>query len=270
MSLLSMNEITTFRWSFEEDVAQYAKAGIETIGVWRQKLSDFGEERGIELLAESGLAVSNLLWAGGFTGSDGRTFQESVEDVEEAIRLAAAMHAGCLIVYTGSRNHHTHKHARRLVHDALHELAALAGELDVKLAVEPMHAAVAGEWTFLTTLSDTLDLLASVESNSVALAFDTYHLAQDRGVLEAIPEIVDKIAVVHLGDARCPPEGEQNRCPLGQGTLPLREVIAALTHAGYDGYYDVELIGEEIEGANYHDLLIHSKQVFRDLTGVGV
>ena len=28
MALLSMNETTTFRWSFEEDVANYAAAGI--------------------------------------------------------------------------------------------------------------------------------------------------------------------------------------------------------------------------------------------------
>ncbi len=76
MALLSMNETTTFRWSFEEDVANYAAAGIPAMGVWRQKLSDFGEDKGIELLAEAGLKVSHLFWAGGFTGSDGRSFRD--------------------------------------------------------------------------------------------------------------------------------------------------------------------------------------------------
>ena len=84
MAILSMNETTTYRWSFEEDVAQYAAAGIPAIGVWRQKLSDCGQSRGIELLAQKGLKVSHLLWAGGFTGSDGRTFRESVDDAREA------------------------------------------------------------------------------------------------------------------------------------------------------------------------------------------
>ena len=91
MAMLSMNETTTYRWSFEEDVRQYAAAGYQAIGVWRQKLADFGEEKGIELLRESGLAVSSLLWAGGFTCSDGSTHRESVEDARESIRLAAAM-----------------------------------------------------------------------------------------------------------------------------------------------------------------------------------
>ena len=102
-----MNEMTTFRWSFEEDVKQYKAAGIPSIGIWRRKLADFGEERGIDLLADSGLAVSNVLWAGGFTGSEGQSYRESIEDAEDAIRLAAAMQAQCLIVYTGARNGHT-------------------------------------------------------------------------------------------------------------------------------------------------------------------
>ena len=52
MLRLSMNELTTFRWSFEEDVHNYAAADINAIGVWRQKLSDYGEEKCIELLSE--------------------------------------------------------------------------------------------------------------------------------------------------------------------------------------------------------------------------
>lgn len=86
VSQLSMSEVTTYRWSLEEDIEHYLAAGFESIGVWRQKLNDYGEEEGIDLLAASGLAVSNLLWAGGFTGSDGRSFQEAVRDGCHAVR----------------------------------------------------------------------------------------------------------------------------------------------------------------------------------------
>ncbi len=43
MVRLSLNETTTFRWSFEEDVRHYSEAGIPAIGVWRHKLSDCGK-----------------------------------------------------------------------------------------------------------------------------------------------------------------------------------------------------------------------------------
>ncbi|MCE9527052.1 MAG: hypothetical protein K8R36_13470 [Planctomycetales bacterium] len=60
MAGLAMCELTTYRWSFEEDVEHYAAAGIEGIGIWRHKLSDYGERHGRELLAEHRLKVSSL------------------------------------------------------------------------------------------------------------------------------------------------------------------------------------------------------------------
>ena len=97
------------------------------------------KQRGIELLKDSGLAVSNLLWAGGFTGSEGHTYRESLDDTADAIRLAAQLGAQCLVVYSGARAGHTHNHARRLLTDALSKLAPLAAEHKVTLALEPMH-----------------------------------------------------------------------------------------------------------------------------------
>ena len=77
-----------------------------------------------------------------------------------------------------------------------------------------------------------------------------------------VQEIVPRIAIVQLGDAKEPPHGEPNRSPLGEGNLPLGEVIKALQSAGYDGYYDVELMGEDIEQTGYHDLVAQSKAAF--------
>jgi sugar phosphate isomerase/epimerase len=265
MALLSMNETTTFRWSFEEDVANYAAAGIPAIGVWRQKLSDCGQTKAQELLDRSGLRVSHLFWAGGFTGSEGRSYRESVEDAVEAVRTAAALKTGTLVVYSGARAGHTYNHAKRLIQGALRELLPLAGELGVTLAVEPMHPGCATEWTFLTSLDDVLNLLGVVASPHVKMVLDTYHLGLTPGLLDRIAQIVPHVALVQLGDGRQPPNGEQNRCRLGDGNVPLKEIVAALKAAGYDGYYDVELLGEEIEPSDYHALLDHAKQAFAEL-----
>jgi sugar phosphate isomerase/epimerase len=269
MAELSMNETTTFRWSFEEDVAGYAAAGIPAMGVWRQKLSDCGQARARELLGRSGLKVSHLLWAGGFTGSDGRSYRESVEDAADALRTAAQLGAGSLVVYSGARAGHTHNHARRLIQSALTELIPTAAELGVTLAVEPMHPGCAAECTFLTSLDDVLAVLRAVGSQQVKMVFDTYHLGQDPEIVDRIAEITPQVAIVQLGDAKRPPEGEQNRCRLGEGIIPLAGIVAALKAAGYDGYYDVELLGEEIEAFDYPSLLQHAKQAFEELVGSG-
>lgn len=265
MAKLSMNETTTFRWSFEEDVAKYAAAGIPAIGVWRQKLSDCGLSKACDLLQESRLKVSHLFWAGGFTGSDGRNHRESIDDAAEALRTAAELNCRTLVVYTGPRAGHTYNHARRLVQTALAELVPQACELDVTLAVEPMHQGCADEWTFLTTLDDTLQFLEEVGSPRVKMVLDTYHLGQEGGLTDRLATILPQVALVQLGDARRPPAGEQNRCRLGEGVVPLAQIIAALKAAGYDGYYDVELLGEELETADYPSLLQHAKEAFEKL-----
>lgn len=74
-------------WIFEEDVQCYVVVGILVIGVWWQKFSDFGEEKGVELVCEQGLYVLSLLWVGGFMGSEGWMYDESIEDVQDVICL---------------------------------------------------------------------------------------------------------------------------------------------------------------------------------------
>ncbi len=266
MALLSVSELTTYRWSFEEDVAQIKRAGYGALGVWRQKLAEFGEERGIELLAESGLRVSNLMWCGGFTGSDGRTFREGLDDALEAVDLAGQLNARCLIVYTGARAGHTHNHARRMIRDALKELLPAAKAQGVVLAVEPMHPDASAGRTFLSNIDEALDLVAAFDDSHLKIAYDTYHLGLSadwrRGLAAAAPHI----AVVHLGDGRPPVDREQVRTRLGDGVIPLREMLGELKEAGFDGYHEVELMGIGLEPADYPDLLAHCRDTFAALS----
>jgi len=265
MAILSLNETTTFRWSFEDDVANYSAAGIEAIGVWRQKLSDYGQDRALKLIRQHHLKVSHLFWAGGFTGSEGHSYRESVEDTADALRTAAALGTGCLVVCSGARAGHTFNHARRLVQEAIKELVPLAEEYGVVMALEPMHPGCAAQCTFLNTLDDALGIIQAIGHPHLKLLLDTYHLGQDPGLVERIPEIVSRIALVQLGDAKHPPLGEQNRCRLGDGVVPLRQIVCALRRAGYDGFFDVELWGEDIEVLDYRALVAHAKEAYADL-----
>lgn len=267
MAVLSINEVSTFRWTFDEDVTRYAAAGIGAMGVWRRKISDFGESRGIELLAEYNMRVSNLSWVGGFTGSDGRTFKESVEDAADGIRLAAEMNAACVILYSGPRNGHTHRHARRLLTEAISELTPVAEAEGVDIAIEPMHEGCAAEWTFLSDLSETLAFLDECSSPRLKLVVDTYHLGFNPELPARLSEIAPRLAIVQLGDGRKPPDGEQDRCPLGAGQVPLAEIVNSLKSAGYNGYYDVELLGQEVEAIDYCQLIQCSQRMYRELVG---
>ncbi|MFN0020835.1 MAG: sugar phosphate isomerase/epimerase family protein [Pirellulaceae bacterium] len=262
MAGLAMCELTTYRWSFEEDVHHYAAAGIESIGVWRHKLSDYGERLGRELLAEHRLKVSSLFWAGGFTGGSDHSHEESIEDASDALRLAALLNAGCLIVHSGSRAMHTQKHVRRLLLSALDKLLPLAEQLKIAIALEPMPPKAGADWTFLSSLEDAIELAASYNTPSLQIVFDTYYWGLETELETRLPPMVPYLALVQLADSKLPPMREPNRCRLGDGKLPLAGILRTLAQAGYRGDYEVELMGEEIETSNYGDLLSHSQAAF--------
>lgn len=267
LSRLSVCELSTYRWGFEEDVLRYAEQGFGAIGVWRYKLHEYGEDKGIELLREAGLKVSSLHWAGGFTGSDGRTYRESILDGLDAVDLASDLGAGCLVILTGSRAGHTKSHLNRILKDALREMAEAAQAVSLQLALEPMHLGCANEWTSLTALPMTLDLIADLQCPNIGIVFDAYHLSHDDRIVNWLPSILPNIRLVQLGDAKGAPVHEQNRCLLGEGKLPLEDIVRTLEREGYAGYYELELVGQDVEHLNYESLLSRSACKYLEWVG---
>ena len=270
MTQLSMNQMTTYRWSLAQDVENYQDAGYSAIGVWRNKFIDENEDQAIDLVTRSGLSVTNVSWAGGFTGSDGRPLAERVEDAADAIRFAASMMAGCLVIYSGGRNNHINRHATRLLRMALDELLPIAEMWEVPLAIEPMHPACASDWTFLTSLESAIDLVEQVDSPFLKIAYDTYHFPLGSRRSHQLAALAPLLGIVFLGDRLQPASAEQERCPLGHGRLPLVEIISTLQDAGYTGAYDVKLMGPDIETCDYWTLLEQSQVAFGDLAPVAV
>lgn len=259
MKTVSINQLSTLRWSFEEDAHAYQARGFGGIGIYRPKLEDLGIDRAIELLAECELAATSLSWVGGFTGSDGRAFEEAVQDAISAVRDAAHLRAETLVVLAGGRNNHIRNHARRTLCDALTEIAAVAEDFGVRLSIEPIHPGCGDEWSFVNDLRSTLDIIESVANPQLGLVLDTYHLGMDEEVVRWLPDIIPHLHLVQLGDARHSPLGEMNRCLLGDGSVPLHAILETLHDHGYQGPLEVELIGEDVETISYDQLLDHTR-----------
>ncbi|MCA9216020.1 MAG: sugar phosphate isomerase/epimerase [Planctomycetales bacterium] len=267
MIRLSMNEVTTYGWSFDEDIANYVNAGYEGIGVCRKKLAMFGEDAGIPLLVESGLKASSLSYCGGFTGGPQHNRQARIKDTAKAIQLACTMDAGCVIVKSGGRAGHTGNHARRLIRDAIAELVPFAEDAQVDLAIEPWHVGCIKQESVLNTLEQALDLVEDIGSSRLRIAFDTYHLGFGEVDLKLIEYAAKHIAIVQLGDGSAPPTRTQNRCSLGDGIVPVGDIVCALIAGGYTGFFEVELTGPDISYKLYNDILIESHNAWSGLAG---
>lgn len=242
----SLNQATTLRWSFEEDVVRYRLAGIDTMGVWLPKLLEYGEERAVEWLAENNMSVSTLSYAGGFTGAFGHELTDVLEETRELVQLAGLLRAKSLVVVTGPINNHITKHATRLVVESLKELADEASENDVTLSLMPMRKVFCRDWTFLHGLDESLAILDRVNHPAAKLAFDIYHLWPEKGLLQRLPDLIPRIGVVQVSDAL--PDGTcgYDRVLPGEGILPVSGLLNGLIEAGYRGCVDYQIWSESL------------------------
>ena len=248
---VAVSQVTSVRWDLVDDVAMARTLGFDAVALWRPKVSDVGTAAAARLLAESGLRASSLQWVGGFTGGDGRSFAESVDDALEALAMAEVVGAPVLVVHGGCRAGHTRSHAQRLLTQALELLTPVAARADVTLAVKPMPPTDSGGCGFLADLADAVSFVERFDDPAVRLALDLWHFADDPTLPSLVTRLAPVTAVVHVADRCEPPVAGGDRLPPGQGTLPLEAVMAELVAAGYVGPVEFDPVGEMVEILGY-------------------
>ncbi len=246
VSRFSVNQMTTMRASFEEDLSARQLAGVSAIGLWRKKIVEVGESVAAQAVRKSGLDVTTLSYAGGFSGSAGLQFREALEDGYDALFTAAAVGARTLIVSPGSRGRYTARHEFRLVTQAIRELSVVAEELNIQLAVMPRTARHAGKWTSLHSLEQAITLCDATGRSNVGVVFDTFYLAEDTDALSVAEQCAERIFVLQLNDTLDSSGLEYAQCVPGAGNLPVRETIQCLYGSGFSGDVDVQIFAEEI------------------------
>jgi len=258
---VAISQLTVSRWELTEEVARLTAHGFDSLSLWRPKLSDIGRHAAAALLAESGVRASSLQWAGGFTGGDGRTFAESIEDAREAIADAGAVGARVLVVHSGCRGGHTRAHARRLLIQALDTLAPLAARTGVTLAVKPMHQAAAAGCSFLTQVEDALELVEGFADPAIRMALDLWQFGDDPELVRLLPRLAAATAVVQVADRMGAPTAELERLPAGHGSLPLESLVTAVAEHGYEGHFEFDPVGETVASLGYERVLIEARRL---------
>lgn len=255
MRQISVSQFTTYHWTFEEDLLRYQTLGYDSIGIWRRKIDDFGHRNAIDMLYDSSLTVSSLNWAGGFTGSDGRSYIDAIDDAVDAISLASKLNAETLIVHPGARNNHTNTHAFRLLESALAQLTPVAEDYGVKLSIELIPGFVESPWTFVHSFSQIDQLLNSFASEQLGLVLDLYHAGLNQPTLDRLEQFADRINLVQLSDRIDSAIVEENRLLLGQGSVDLAAWITKLDALDYTGPIELEVHGVGVEGIDYFERL---------------
>ncbi|MFJ4873171.1 sugar phosphate isomerase/epimerase family protein [Streptomyces sp. NPDC088757] len=249
---LSLNQITTKRWSLPEAVRGCVDAGIPAIGLWRDKVADTGLARAARLCQDAGLAVSSLC-RGGFltaTGPDER--RAALADNFQAVEEAAELGTDTLVMVVGGLPEGSRDlvGARAAVSDMLAELAPHAGSFGVRLALEPLHPMFCADRAVVSTLGQALDLAEPHPAAQVGVVVDSYHVWWDPQLDEQIARAgrSGRIASYQVCDWTLPLPADAllGRGHVGDGHIDFRTLTRQVNAAGYTGWIEVEIFNQRV------------------------
>jgi len=241
---LSLSEISTVNASFEEDVAAYAAAGFDGIGIWEMKLPA-DDAANVTLVREAGLAVANCvplvpsilpLRLPGMEGPP--DVEERVATLCATMQRLAAYEPESVLCLTGPVGDRSDDEARRLAIEGLREIAAAAREAGVRLGLEPATPHQRDTVSFVNTVADALTLLEEAGLPDVGIMGDTYNLWHDEP--SALAVVADRVTGLHVADEPAEP-GRADRVLPGEGGTRSAEHVRALRETGWDGFLDVEI-----------------------------
>src|SRR2546423_5642925 len=82
---LSLNQITTQKWSVREAVDGCARTGIPFIGLWRDKVAEIGLRESARMVRDAGLHISSLCRGGWFSAATAAERQAPLDDQRPAL-----------------------------------------------------------------------------------------------------------------------------------------------------------------------------------------
>jgi sugar phosphate isomerase/epimerase len=101
-----------------------------------------------------------------------------------------------------------------------------------------------------------MDIVESINSPYFGVYLDTYHIWWDFCLDIQIPRAKDHIFGVHVNDWREPPrDTNRDRAMMGDGIIPLKYILGLIHETGYDGYYEVEILSEELWKLDHNTLV---------------
>ncbi|MBX3026580.1 sugar phosphate isomerase/epimerase [bacterium] len=264
MPRFSVSQITTLHWPFERDVEAVAAAGAPGIGIAIRKLEAVGIDRAATLLRQRRLAVSCLTSSGCFPLGDEAGEREALARTRRHLEAAADLGADCLMVLPGGNPALSWEEAAARARPLLEALLPAAEHLGVRLALEPT-SQLRMDLAFLHSFDEALDFADAIDSPWLTVTLELNNAWIERRLYDNIRARCRRIGVVQISDFRVGTLAASERVVIGDGDIPLRRLCGALAAAGYDGWYDIELLGPAIEAEGYAAVVPRAVARFREL-----
>jgi len=254
-----VSQYTTLTQSFAQDLQLYCEANITFIEVCEAKLDAADPETQLQQLKDSGLTVSSVqprlhsLFPD-FPRPEPRMPRERMGHLRKTIELFGRHFPGVtLVTISGAAPNGDYALAYQTAETEYREMAKIAADNGVRLALEPLNPILMNIDTFLCSLTHAGRVIESVNHPQFGLFLDVWHVWEDANTPALIEKYGAKIFGVHINDWRDPRAFGDRHLP-GEGVIPLVDLLKAIRKTGYAGAYTLEMFSEtHLPGSHWTD-----------------
>ena len=250
------NRLSINQWSLKttgcaEFIAAVARAGIESVGLWRQNIAEIGVPAAARLIRDHDLRVSSLCRGGFLTAPTRAGRQAALDDNRRAVDEAHTLGTQVLVLVVGGLAAGQRiAAARARLPQTIAELAEYAAGASIRLALEPMHPMFAADRAVISTLAQALELAELSGSDSVGVLADSYHIWWDPQAPAGIEQAgaTGRLLGYQVSDWVLPLRSDpvDSRGIPGDGCIDFAELTSAVARTGYPGDVEVEVFNPDL------------------------
>ena len=245
-----MSAVSSYRNTFAEDLALWQELGVSRVGLTLAKIEAAGLDTAVSAIEASSLDVTNVI-AFGPRLDDTATWKAHGERIRRGLEAASAMGASCAVLTTGPAGALPWEAAAERFGDFVSHVHGAAA---MPLLLEHTNS-LRADVGFVHTLRDAVDLVRSI---GLGVLCELNACWSERAVHQTIRDSTDVIGLVQVSDYVIGTKDTPNRAVPGDGDIPLDQLFRTLIDAGYDGVFDIELIGPLIEDEGYESAIRRS------------
>lgn len=232
-----------------QDISQIAGSGADGIGIWEGKYERRDEPNVISAVSGSGLRATfcmPTLWTilpGPVDGPAMREPSVRTELICESIPHLAKFDPVAIVVGPGTSGDEA-RPAGPLeeVAKSLMKIADVAADHGQRIAFELL---ARRRGCPLPTLHEMVDFIDSLDRDNIDVAFDVWHTWAEPSLTEDLSRYVDRIASVQVNDVQWNERCWCDRALPGGGRGVLPGILATLISAGYEGWYELEIVSDD-------------------------
>jgi sugar phosphate isomerase/epimerase len=241
---LCIHTITTKPLGFELACEKYAALGVKGISIWQDAVEGMDPEMVKRILVNSGLTPVSYVRGGFFPSLEAGLRKDAIRHNEGMLEEAAAMGIPMLVLVCGAEPGQALETSRDQIRQGIEAILPRARELNVKLAIEPLHPMYADTRSALTSLNQANTMAEYFKHEYLGVVVDVYHLWFDEELEQQIRRCGENrnLFAFHLCDWKVPTTDMLNdRGLMGEGCIPLKQIRTWMEEAGFDGFHEVEI-----------------------------